>query len=1496
LTTCLKILLPFLLSAQFLFAQNEEVQFGQTDVVEQGKYTIQNITVSDGLHSNNIYDVLQDSLGFLWLASGSGLQKYDGYTFTLHTPDSSDGASQAVYGLYEDRHHKFWLQMETGLGRYRRETDDFVRYYFVNGENDTIPYMVRSIAEDLKGALWVWIRDSGLYELNLETKNFIPQKKVNEWYRDSRKPVELKETNRKGFYETWITFQSRQYGMKLKYKFAIKRKTGTLEWEQNPNLADSESGDREIIIAGDTLNLPVTQFNSGMMLDREILPESDLKPTYVKFTVNLNNLKNPLSEGDEVQIRGDIAPLYWRDKLFVNCIVFDLDNKLWIGTDYLGLFRFNLETGKYDNFTSNQELSGSISSNYINAAIRDQYGDLWFGSNRGLNRFKHNGKKFENYFVDPSNLANLINVVHSLKIDRLGNIWTQSQWNNGGISCFSKKNKKFTHYSTGFGLWFSSFTLDRSGIVWLSNEFRGLHKLNLKAKKFSAFSIKRNGKDVLQGNPIYSVYEDQTGEIWIGGQLDGLYRYNRRKEKSTLYKVDSEQIDNLYSDIIGHIFQARNGIFWICTVGGLYRFDPKTGRFKRIEPDPDIDPGFGNLGYIYEDIHGMFWLLGFGFLVQFNPNTYEAQFFSVSGNPDLDRQIRFCDLIEDPGGFFWIAGGDNGGLYKFDLVQKKFTKIEKIGTVNIASIYLDDDGILWCGTVLQGLICYDTKTDTKAIIREKDGLLSNNIMSLEADQSGNLWLGTQKGLSRYNPQTGTFKHFFKEDGFFTDEFSYQAHAKGKNGELIFGTMHGVVTFHPDSIKDSDYIPPIVLTDFKINNKTVDIGNNSPLKKDISISKEIMLAHDQNDISITFAALDFSHPERNQYSLFLENFEDNWRPPGLERTAYYTNLDPGEYIFRAKGTNSDGVWNEEETSIKIRVLSPWWKTDWAYTLYVILIGLTLYGLRRFELKRAHLKSELEKSKEVDEMKSRFFANISHEFRTPLTLILGPLQKFLSVTRDTESHQDILGMQRNARRLQQLIDQLLDLSKIEAGRMPLQAQPDDIVQSIREWTASFVSLAESRNIALDLNFPEQPITVYFDPEKLEKIIYNLLGNAFKFTPEGGRVTVSVSLSNGKEQISPATVQITVADSGIGIAPEHVDHIFDRFYSTNESVTDKQSSTGIGLALTKEFVDLHHGAIDVKSEPGKGSTFIVTLPLGRDHLSDQEIVDHVSEKEILQPFQLAPEPISGNGPEIYEETREGKTGRSLVLIVEDNRDMRRFLRNCLAEDFNIIEADNGKLGFETARKKMPDLIVSDVMMPEMDGFEFCHKIKTDARTSHIPVILLTARASKESKVEGLETGADDYIVKPFDAVELIVRSKNLIEQRRRLQERFCREVLIQPSEVTVTSMDEAFLKKVITAVEAHIDDPDFEADDLARESAISRRHLNRKLRALTGQSVREFIRTIRLKRAAYLLQQNTGNVTEIAYEVGFQSIPHFAKVFREQFGLTPSQYLKKNSMSAK
>jgi signal transduction histidine kinase/DNA-binding response OmpR family regulator len=787
-------------------------------------------------------------------------------------------------------------------------------------------------------------------------------------------------------------------------------------------------------------------------------------------------------------------------------------------------------------------------------------------------------------------------------------------------------------------------------------------------------------------------------------------------------------------------------------------------------------------------------------------------------------------------------------------------------------------------------------------------------------------------LSRFNPQTETFRNYDVHDGLSSNQFYPGAFFKGRDDALFFGGISGLNYFFPDHIKDNTWVPEIVITGFRIFNEPVTINRNLVmenedvifLSKHISATREIVLSYRENIFSFEFAALDYRSPTKNKYAYQMEGVDPGWvYTDASRRFASYTHLDPGEYIFKVKGSNNDGIWNEEGTSIKITILPPWWRTNWAYSFYVLLILSIVYSIWRFQTNRLKMRQQMEmehfeadKLREVDRLKSHFFANISHEFRTPLTLIQGPVKQMLAREFKGNPDEQYRMILRYSDRLLNLINQILDLSKLESGRMTLRVSQTDVPQFLKGIVQSFASLAERKKITLKFKADDEFMVGYLDRDKLEKIVTNLLSNAFKFTPEGGTIVVDLSLRGDMAQaistrqslpfqvdgiatsrqvgtrndsITTGSIEIKVSNTGAGIPLDQLDKIFDRFYQTDESYTNDSKGTGIGLALAKELVEAHHGEIRAESELNKGTTLTVWLPIERDHFKPEEIVDvHLSlpSNEELKGDVLDDIPTD-------EAVTKPKIPKSapLLLIVEDNPDVTAYIRSFMEKNYHIITAENGEVGLKKAFKKFPDLIISDVMMPVMDGFELCHKLKSDENTSHIPVILLTAKADMDSKIEGLEFGADDYVTKPFDARELLARVKNLIEQRKKLHEKFSRMIEIKPGEIAASSMDEQFLKRLLNVFEAHVDESDFSTEDFAREVGMSRSNLHLKLKALTNQPTHEFLRTLRLKRAAQLLKKSTGNVTEVAYAVGFNNLSHFTKIFRQQFGQTPSEFANKN-----
>jgi len=1048
---------------------------------------------------------------------------------------------------------------------------------------------------------------------------------------------------------------------------------------------------------------------------------------------------------------------------------------------------------------------------------------------------------------------------------------------------------KFEHLGLEHGLSQSTvycILQDRQGFMWFGTQ-GGLNKFD--GYNFTAYRQDVFDSTSLSQDVAWAMYEDHTGAIWAGGPSAAcLNRFERDKEQFTRFVHDPKNPNSLSNGGVNAIYEDHTGTLWVGTTNGLNKFDREEEQFTRYLYDPQNPNSLhGEVVFsIYEDRSGTLWIGTFGGgLNRFDRDREQfTRFVPDSKNPHSISGSVVWSICEDSlsRNTLWIAA--SGGLNCFNRDTEQFTRFvndpknpRSLSYDYVGTLCVDRSGTLWVGTMGGGLNRFERDTGQFIHFTTKDGLSDNQVRGILADDRGRLWLSTGNGLSCFDSQAKIFRNYDMADGLVSNEFILPSQHKSAAGEMFFGSFNsGFTMFHPDSIKGNLFIPSV----------------------------------------------------KNQYAYKLEGFSDNWIHLGTKRDVTFTNLDPGEYMLRVKGSNNDGVWNEEGASLKITITPPWWRTRWAYAFYVLILTILLYGWRRFELNRVKLRNKLQmksfqaqKLQELDHMKSRFFANISHEFRTPLTLILGPVEQIRAGQFRDNLNEACDMMLRNGQRLLRLINQLLDLAKLEAGSMALHARPENIAGFLKGLVLSFASAAERKRINLTIFASEENLIVFFDRDKLEKIISNLLSNALKFTPENGKIAVAVCRGKrrGERPFAPTNecIVISVIDTGPGIPANQLNRIFDRFYQVDASHTSTSSvreheGTGIGLALTKELVELHHGEIFVESEVGRGTTFIVRLPLGREHLKPEEVISEqlavssdqflVSRDENIE-VQASDHLKSTNGhrQQVEAERRsrffgttsnEQQGDETIILVVEDNRDVCTYIRQYLEPIFKMFEAHDGIEGVAKALEIIPDLIISDVMMPKRDGNELCRILKSDEKTSHVPIIMLTAKADSESKVQGLEIGADDYLIKPFDSRELLARVNNLIWQRQQLRKRFSREVVLKPQDIAITPMDEVFLNKVKAVVERHLSDEDFEVETLGREVGMSRMNVHRKLKALTNQSASQFIRSMRLQRAVELLKQNAGTVAEIAYTVGFGSQAYFTKCFHEQFGCAPKEYVRRNS----
>lgn len=1206
---------------------------------------------------------------------------------------------------------------------------------------------------------------------------------------------------------------------------------------------------------------------------------------------------------------------------YVTSLLFDSENNLWVGTQ-IGLNRFNYKTNSFEVFLKNPKDIKSISGNLITSLFEDSKGNIWVGTNSGLNRLKsfNNGKaEFFAYQHNPEDKNSVSNNnISKIAEDITGNLWIGTL--GGGLNIFNPATNQFTSYqnveedntSISDNNIFT-ICIDNFQNVWLATYAGGINKYNPTKERFALYKSSPFAKNKVVENNVSSILLDDKNNLWLGTNGDGLkvYRNNIFDDNSFLFelKADPKSKNSLSNNNVTSIIQDKSGIIWIGTFGGgVNKYDPSQKKFEIFKYKREDPRSLGNdfIHTLYEDSEGTIWIgTGLSGLNRFDRKT--NSFTRFRDNPKYPNSSKYLNspevtsILEDSKGYLWV-GTSTGGLSRFDIKTESFVHfkhiqedLNSISSNGINCIYEDSEGRLWVGTFSGGLNLYNEKENSFIYYLEQDGLSSNSIQSITEDAKGNLWVATINGISNFDTDKNTFKNFDESDGLQGKVFNQRSvFIDLKTSSIYFGGEKGLNIYSPNSINEIKKIPAVVLTDFKVFNKSVLIKYSSMNDNDKSRTQAIELAHDENVFSFEFASLDFTSPEKNQYQYMLEGFDKDWISSGNRREVTYTNLDPGNYIFKVKGTNSDGYWNEKGLVVNLVINPPFWKTRWAYLIYFVLAAAGFVAIRRYELNRVKLKNDLrlkefesKKLQEVDEIKSRFFANISHEFRTPLTIILGSLDKLKSKMGSNSDSKELDVMKRNSSRLLQLINQLLELSRIESGNVKLNAAESDLVKFLKRITASFSSLANQKNILL--TFKKTPIDdiqtneeifVFYDKKKLETVFYNLLSNAVKFSPAGENIDVSVLKAEDY-------IMISFLNTGVEISEDKVDKVFDRFYQADDSGTRNFEGTGIGLALVKEYVELHKGKIEVETNNNR-TIFTIHLPLGKNHLSENEIVQE--DLDQLQMDLIPQSDLSTTSTQIVNEQVE--TDKTIILVVEDNPDLREMIKENLSDNYAVIEAENGKIGLKLAEDHIPDLIISDIMMPEMDGYELSRKIKASEKTNHIPVILLTAKAETKDKLEGLETGADDYLIKPFNSDELKVRVKNLIKIRKQMREKYQSQMLIKPSEIVVPSTQKVFVDKLTTIIEKNISNENFSVEILSEEVGLSRAQLHRKVKAITNQAPSEFIRNYRLQRAAELLKQDAGNIAEIAYQVGFSSQAYFTKTFQEIYGLTPLDFKKQHS----
>lgn len=1337
---------------------------------------------------------------------------------------SDDGLSQNYIScIIQDQKGFMWFGTKDGLNRY--DGYNFVIYQHDPFDSTSISdNFITTLLEDSRGYIWVGTLNGGLNIFERETETFYKISYGNE-IRNNNRADEVRSITEDKMGNIWIgtrgkgifklTFNSKNpYDISFKNYISDIRRPKTL----SNNITVSTLIDSKGVLWIGTLT-GLDKFNSE-------------DESFTHFKIITRNPKAPPNDFDNS----------------ILSMIETGDGNLWLGT-LSGLVKFNRQTGSYKLFPHHYDIFrygwGSIMK-----MVEDETGKLWLATPGELMQFDPSTESYDYFKNDLLNDASI-------------------------------------NYNS-----ISSLFIDRTGILWVGTSGMGINIYDPKSNRFSTLFIKNSPSSRITGFSVRAIMQETDDIYWISA--DVLYKWNRRTGEVKSYETNSNRPDDFGNIGPWLIMKSHDGKLWTATTEGLYRYDSSTGKARQYKFNRSDSHGLPQkeVFSMFEDENKNIWAVTENYLCKLvDAEKGIFQKFLYRELLPYNQRVRPV-IYKHKEEMLWI--GTKNGLLLFNTKEKSFITFKNdpqnpnsLNNDEIKSICADPftpHKILWIGTSGGGLNKFDIENGTFKHFLEKDGLPNNVVYGILSDGDGNLWLSTNKGLSRFDPRDNSFRNFDVNDGLQSNEFNTGAYFQSKNGEMFFGGIKGLNYFHPEAIKDNPYKPQIVLTSLKLGDHSLTVKNDKEiLQKSISETGRIELSHDEDVITFEFAALDYSAPTKNKYAYKLENFNKDWIYTGSNRSATYTHLPPGEYVFRVKGSNNDGVWNEEGVSLAVIIKPPWWNTWWAYIIYGLIFVSGLYLIRRYEMNRMKLQNQLriEKIKtdnlrNIDHVKSRFFANISHEFRTPLTLILGQIESVLSSNVETKIKGKLQVANRNARRLLSLINQILDLSKIEAGSMKLSSRQHNIVSFLKSLFYSFESLAESQKITMKFESEFESIPVVFDPEKMEKIFYNLISNALKFTPQQGEIKVVIRKSD-------TLVEIKVKDNGKGISKENLQSIFDRFYQVDNSKTREAEGTGIGLALTKELVELHKGEISVSSGLNEGTEFTLTFPIG-------DIKEDVIDNDLINSFDSPIESIPNKqGTSLNQNNNQ--TGKEIILIIEDNFDVLSYIREQFDAEYKILEASNGEEGILLAQKEIPDLIITDVMMPKMDGYQLSKAIKSDEKTSHIPIIMLTAKAGLDDKIEGLETGIDDYLTKPFSAKELKVRVKNLIYQRKELRKRFSNSTVIKPSEITAQSVDQIFLNKVVSTIDKYFEDESFSVDKLADELNMSISQLNRKLNALIDQPPGQLIRSFRLQRAADLLKQNAGSVAEICYKVGFNDQAYFSRAFKKNFGCSPSEF-KKNS----
>ncbi|TBO40463.1 hybrid sensor histidine kinase/response regulator [Pedobacter kyonggii] len=1404
---------------------------------QEGLYQFSHLDIANGLSDNQVKAIYKDHKGFMWFGTQAGLNRYDGHEFRVFKHNIKDSTSipdDYVLKIFEGPEKQLWIKSGSGFSIYNPLTEKFEPFQDKHLKKYKIPGgYLKDIQTNNKGKYYFHLENQGIFCY------------------DAKSNTTTRYTHKNGIVNSL-------YANEISY------------------FLDDQKGNLWVI------------YTNGV-LDKVNLKEQRVTNRY--FAINKRF-------GDQ------LSDFHLSNDSGGNIFIYNMSNPF-------GLYYLNEKSNTFRYFGKKPDHSG-LSSNNVSSIIEGDDGNIWIGTDHGG-----------------------INILNKLTY-KISYILSKEDDPRG-----LKQNSIVDLYK------------DNNGIIWIGTFKKGIcyyHK--------SIFKFPRN--EYLTGkNAIYkdvnSFAEDSKGNLWIGTNGTGLLYLNRSTGEITAYRNNPANNNSLSSDIVVSLYIDHSGILWIGTyLGGLNSFDGT--KFTHYKHTTDPSSLSDNRIYaLLEDSSNRLWVgtLSNG-LDLFDRNTKTFRHFNSTVKNTLNSNIINC-LYEDKLKRIWI--GTTRGVSMLDTKTFKFTHLinnskdpNSLVSGNVHSIIEDGRGWIWIGT-REGISIYNPATKTFNNLSEEVGLPESAVLDLLEDENHHIWYSSQKGLYKITvvAEGGNYRFIYSKyneaDGLQGPTFNMNAAYKTKAGELIFGGANGFNIFRGGQITKGRYPSTLVITGLEMFNHNIQVGESINghiiLPKTITALENLTFTYKENIFSLEFALLNYINHSKITYKYNLEGFDKHWLTvPAEMRKATFTNLDPGNYTFHVKAFNGNDPIPLAESHLKITILPPFWRTTWAYILYVLAIGFSLLFIRNRGIKklrkefaseqeriqarqlqeqeriqavqlRQQDRKEAERLRELDLLKIKFLTNLSHEFRTPISLILAPVDKLLTETKETGRYGQLAMIKRNGKRLLNLVNQLLDFRKMEEQELQLHKSDGEIVSFIKDATDSFYDLAERKQIKFAFKSAIENLYVSFDHDKIERILFNLLSNAFKFTPSAGTISVELQKLPHQGEDGWVSLEIKVKDSGIGIPKDRQEMIFDRFFQNETSSSILNQGSGIGLSITKEFVKMHGGEILVESEPGLATCFTVRLNLAASSISAQEQKDlenaelpytesndtiisislTKSNEHAYDSFVTTEKQLCSNerkDESEYSEIDTRTTDVPLVLLIEDNEDFRFYLKDNLRSFYKIVEASNGKEGWQKALALHPHLIVSDINMPEMNGTELCKKLKGDDRTKHIPIILLTALTAEEEQLKGLETGANDYMTKPFNFEILHSKIKNLLTLHQTFKNTYSRQISIQAPEIEIESTDVKFLNEVLPYIDANLDKPELSVEDLSKHLRMSRVSLYRKCLQVMGKTPVDFIRSVKLERAAVLLEKSDKTVSEICYMVGFSAPNYFAKSFKAKYNIAPSEYM--------